>query len=459
MRQAVLVIHGIGDQKPMETIRSFVDAVIEDEPTPTPSQELKDRDSKAANPTKPKFWNKPDSLSGLFELRRFSVRKKAFTDTDFYEFYWAHLMKNTKLGHVLSWVWILLWSNPLKIPTRLRPIWVLSVVLIGTSAFYLYHAFTFYGELSNFLMIDLSKGLLAFILLIVFNYFMLTYLGDAARYFSASPGNVEIRQKIREEGVKLLRNLHHSKRYDRIIVVGHSLGSVIAYDILKYYWIEVNRKHGSPSDLNQTALDHLEKMVYNKRQQSSHLSADRAFIENFQKKQRALWIEQRNLGNPWLVTDLITLGSPLAHASFLFTKSKEELEMRQRERELPICPPILEDKKFSFPMTYNLDATTTQTINILHHSALFSATRWTNLYFEGDFIGGPLRKTFGFGIYDMAVRTKSKYGEKFPNSHTKYWEKINPDSLPTEGTGYLSIHALCNAINLNAEEWLKEVKG
>lgn len=41
MRQAVLVIHGIGDQKPMETIRSFVDAVIEDEPTPTPITGIK----------------------------------------------------------------------------------------------------------------------------------------------------------------------------------------------------------------------------------------------------------------------------------------------------------------------------------------------------------------------------------------------------------------------------------
>ena len=31
-------------------------------------------------------------------------------------------------------------------------------------------------------------------------------------------------------------------RYGRVVLVGHSLGSVIAYDILKHYWQEVNGK-------------------------------------------------------------------------------------------------------------------------------------------------------------------------------------------------------------------------
>ena len=46
--------------------------------------------------------------------------------------------------------------------------------------------------------------------------------------------NVAARQTIREAGVDLLTKLHGSGNYDRIIVIGHSLGSVIGYDVLNY---------------------------------------------------------------------------------------------------------------------------------------------------------------------------------------------------------------------------------
>lgn len=58
MKQAVLIIHGIGEQKPMDTLRGFVDAIIAD---PKPGEG-------------PKFWSKPDKLSELFELRKLTTR-------------------------------------------------------------------------------------------------------------------------------------------------------------------------------------------------------------------------------------------------------------------------------------------------------------------------------------------------------------------------------------------------
>ena len=69
--------------------------------------------------------------------------------------------------------------------------------------------------------------LLAGVLLIV-QFVLVNYLGDAARYLSPLPGNIKLRQTIRKECIELLQTLHESRRYDRIIVVGHSLGSVIA---------------------------------------------------------------------------------------------------------------------------------------------------------------------------------------------------------------------------------------
>ena len=52
VKQAVVVIHGIGEQRPMDTLRAFADAVLPD-----------------VEPGKEKFWSKPDKLSDLFELR------------------------------------------------------------------------------------------------------------------------------------------------------------------------------------------------------------------------------------------------------------------------------------------------------------------------------------------------------------------------------------------------------
>ena len=73
-------------------------------------------------------------------------------------------------------------------------------------------------------------------------YLIVDYVGDAARYLSPLPRNIRLRQKIRGECVRLLRTLHASGEYDRIIVVGHSLGSVIAYDAITHLWQEFNEE-------------------------------------------------------------------------------------------------------------------------------------------------------------------------------------------------------------------------
>ncbi len=60
----------------------------------------------------------------------------------------------------------------------------------------------------------------------VLSYLLTGYVGDAARYTSASPENISERQKIRKEGITLLKTLHEAgefKKYEKIIIVGHSL--------------------------------------------------------------------------------------------------------------------------------------------------------------------------------------------------------------------------------------------
>ncbi|MEM7233578.1 MAG: hypothetical protein AAF517_15490, partial [Planctomycetota bacterium] len=60
-KQAVLMIHGIGRQHPMQTLRSFVKAVWSDHG---------DIHNEFAGD---QAWSKPDRLSSNFELRRLST--------------------------------------------------------------------------------------------------------------------------------------------------------------------------------------------------------------------------------------------------------------------------------------------------------------------------------------------------------------------------------------------------
>ncbi len=103
----------------------------------------------------------------------------------------------------------------------------------------------------------------------------------------------------------------------------------------------------------------------------------------------------------WLVTDFVTLGSPLAHASFLLDGRNVKFHRRQIEREYPMCPPAGDDGIF-YSGRYALDDGWPRNALVAHHGAPFAVTRWSNAYFPvrrwyGDPVGGPLAPEFGGG--------------------------------------------------------------
>ena len=69
--------------------------------------------------------------------------------------------------------------------------------------------------------------------LIVNAAFLQPYLGDAARYFRVRRPMLRSVARSAREAVDTLDYLHTSGRYDRIIVVAHSLGRVVSYDMLR----------------------------------------------------------------------------------------------------------------------------------------------------------------------------------------------------------------------------------
>src|SRR5688572_10743111 len=232
-KQAVLLIHGIGEQRPMETLRGFVHAVWT-------------TDTSVHHPySPPTVWSKPDTVSGSYELRRLTTgQNRESIRTDFFEFYWAHLMSGTTFSHVTAWAKLLLFRWPWTVPKRVMTLWLLLIVtIIGTIAFLIVNAMRPEGEQLVRVPAWLT-GVGGVVLSGLLGYTVKQVIGDAARYLDAAPSNIERRQAIRAKGVEILKKLHESE-YRRIIIVGHSLGSVIGYDILTYAWADFNTKHNA----------------------------------------------------------------------------------------------------------------------------------------------------------------------------------------------------------------------
>jgi hypothetical protein len=228
---------------------------------------------------------------------------------------------------------------------------------------------------------------------------------------------------------------------------------VIGYDILTIYWSQVNARHNRPDRARQRALDQVEQLG-----RGLHAKSSDEELAAFQRAQRALWQEQRRLGNPWLISDFVTLGSPLAHAELLLATGPSDLRTRQEQRELPKCPPIGEFsrrnstiERYHYVMKYAVDDGP-RSIRVLHHAAPFAVTRWTNIFVPirfgllGDLVGGPLREVFGCGIRDIAV---SDGWLRFAPmlSHTKYWLG---HAVPRRPDGITSLQSLCDALDLEA---------
>ena len=112
MKQAIILIHGVGEQVPMDTLRGFVEAVWTTDPS-------------VIGPGRTnQVWSKPDEISRNFELRRLTTAENTRGQrTDFFEYYWTDLMADTKLAQVAAWVWVLLLRSPRRIPGQLRGLW------------------------------------------------------------------------------------------------------------------------------------------------------------------------------------------------------------------------------------------------------------------------------------------------------------------------------------------------
>lgn len=445
-RQAVIVIHGMGEQRPMSTLRDFADAAL----TPTEG-------------TRPAYYSKRDELSGSYELRRYVVEGSGSRPvTDLYEFYWADKMTGNRFKDVLPMAKALLFRSPVKLRRSVLAFWSLGWIVIIVAASIAAMTVAREGPLalldSPADVIGRLRGtdsadtrslagwlsLLGLLVVGLLQSLAVSSLADVARYLDNKPGNVGVRHTIRKAARDVLAEVHESGRYDRVVVVGHSLGSIIGLEMIKNYWAEVHDRHGNPQTPAQDSLKAL-----------GALRDTSASSDDLHKAQLAVWREQRALGVPWLVTDFVSVGSPLTHADWLLASGRDELRALLDRRELPRTPPTADKPgPYSHPRSYST-AAGMRTLRVLNEDAVFGCTRWTNIWFPtkffvfGDPFGGPLAGLFGPGVADRPVERGPLRLRRFPVlAHTKYW------SLRGAREDGDHIGHLVSALQLDSNSWL-----
>ncbi len=264
-------------------------------------------------------------------------------------------------------------------------------------------------------------------------HFGVAYFGDVARYLHMSPDAVASRAAVRERGLKLFTDLSEkraivdgsateSPEYVRIVVVAHSLGSVIAYDVLRLLWGRDNANANKA--LPAAALTSMKAMVA---LAQANAGKDRAAPTDRGKLielQRAVSANLAGEPHGWRFSDFISLGSPLALGDFLLARDWPRFKQSVAERSLPICPPLLEKSNNSF-----LYSGGTVPGEAPHHAAMFSAVRWTAIFdpyfypMNGDFIGGPVTPLYGWGATEVAARiTRNRMFLPRLFTHTDYWD-------------------------------------
>jgi hypothetical protein len=393
----------MGEQRPMGTIRTFVDAIARRQEPPI------------------KSWSKPLDDPALFDIRRIVMEGDRVPPggttqplrpvVDFYEFYWSHLMQRNNLGQLLRWLRVLVFRAPSQVPAHLSRIyWTGWVVLAVLAALVIAVAISLWVAGTLFSVWPWVWGAITFAYGLA-SYWLLRTLGDAARYLDTLPDNVAARFAIQDAGVRMIEKLHAEERYNRIVVVGHSLGAMIGYDVLRHAWLPFAKRF-------DPVEPHKVKQINALRDAVEHWPEGFAPAD-FRALQTAAWAEHIGNGGHWRVTDFITLGSPLAHAEVLMADDPADFRRRKEGRELSTCPPTW-DEAFGITRDIPVEPIGEQKKPVVRtpdHAGVFAFTHWTNFHcpskwvVDGDFLSGPAAPMFGLGIEDRAVRA----------NHTNYW--------------------------------------
>jgi len=258
-RTAVVVVHGVGEKRPMETFDGFVRTAL------TPHD-----GTWAHHP-------RPAEVTDTYEVRRYAVPEQS---TEFFEYHWSYLMTADQYAGVAPTALRLFLRRPSNVPDALLGIWRLAwTVVLAALAVIPVLFVSGYALNSDVPGWIIGLTISAVVLIFWFGLYRMLWralvnkktapLVDSVRYLDPTPDSYAARRAIRAGLVDLLENLH-DEGYARIIVVAHGVGAYIAYDALTLFWAQTRNRDG-----------------------------------------------QRNA---WCITDFVTVGAPLALADLVVTR-------------------------------------------------------------------------------------------------------------------------------------------
>jgi pimeloyl-ACP methyl ester carboxylesterase len=347
--RAVVFIHGIGEQSPCSTLIEFVGGLgaAQNNHGATAIQRLRG------------LWVSSHYYAAL------RLNNGPHAPIDFYEYYWAHHTARNRWRPVLGWLASLLLRNPAALPQVLGAYWGLLwlniIITVSMAATVLVPP----EILPSWLLAFRGQMTIALIAVItVMHLVIIPIIGDAARYLRPTPANYSVRNAIRLAAIELIEALTKDHRYSEIIIVGHSLGSVIAYDVLCLLW---------------------ERQIARVRGDEAGSRAHPGVAAN------------------WKVSHLVTIGSPLTYANHLMPNAAKPWRLwRKRAMDGHQC----------------LSSTTPFTV--VAWTNLFDPVR---AVIFGDPVGGPLQTLFGPDVKDFSARLSPGFF-----SHTRYWRPSNNEN-------------------------------
>lgn len=477
VRQAVVVIHGMGEQLPLSTLTRFIDTAL----APGASGERT-------------YYSRPESVTDSFESRRFLAPplkqddgKEVYAQTDFYEYHWADKMQGNRLDDLWPTFRRMMLNWPTRVPRGLKGVWVLAwAAILGVAWASIWGPWE--GKIlgndnvaSALVGAVVSGGLAAAVLSYLLGRVLPGWLTssfvDVVRYLDNSPRSYAVRREIRKGLVEMLQALHTSTkpRYDRVVLVAHSLGAYIAYDAIAYLWGLTNSVTDwtGRADSELAGLKELEMAASKLPDNGPAPAAD---VATYQTAQRDLWMGIRKQGNPWLITDFVTVGTPMYFADqLLHGTGGRSFDKRIERREMPTCPPQNEETPAN-----NIHGTERfyswekkgwtgpgQRVKVhrrvLYEGAPFAVVRWTNIFFPvklgffGDWFGGPLTPLFGAGIRDVEIT-----GNTRGNPGTKPWRHRRVPaaahsyyfSFPDDDADGSAAKSIRDGLQLNSTSWL-----
>ncbi|QZT61168.1 hypothetical protein [Mycolicibacterium austroafricanum] len=440
VRTAVVFVHGLLERRPMDTFDDFTKTVL-------PRCEGRWA-----------YHAQPLEVTDSYEARRYVAPS---VGADLFEYDWSFLMTSTRyagFGPALARVFL---RRPRHVPDQLFGVWRLAwtmvlvplallvgLLLIGGYFLHTGVAGWIVGVVTSVVVLSVGLAVLRAAPRALARSFLTTGFVNVARYFDSSPEAQAARHAIRGGLVDLLYTLHQG-RYARVVVVGHGIGGYIAYDALTSLWAETHELHAASEETSAPFLRSLSRVEEAADRLAAQPEAAGAAAD-FRAIQLALWQDLRAQGNPWRVTDFVTVGTPMVFADLFVARppvlgglsrldgGRRELFDRLYRRGVVVrCPPRSEalpvDAVGHGPASYGSGERGGPTV--LGGQSPFAVTRWTNIWFpvsrgsiRGDWFGGELRSLFGPGIREIPVSGNRPERLRPGAAQTQYFKHPDRDA-------------------------------